>query len=86
MSRFWFSYDNIHNPFLPSSYRRQTLAPGCINGPIMCAIYAQGFGDHPEFLSDNLREYIAAGLSNTVAEPAFPPGSKFYVYLKSFTQ
>jgi hypothetical protein len=86
MSRFWFSYDTVHSPFLPSSYKRQISTPGCINGPVICAIYARGFGEQPEFISDNLRQYIADGLSNYVAEPATPPGSKFYVYLKGLSQ
>jgi len=86
MARFWFSYDTVNNPFHPASYRRQITIPGCLNGPVICAIYAQGNGDRPSILSNNLRRYIADGLSNNIAQPSTPPGSKFYVYLKGLAQ
>ena len=86
MARFWFSYDTVNNPYHPASYRKQTTIPGCINGPVICAIYAPGYGLHPQVISSNLRQYIADGLANNVAEPATPPGQKFYVYLKGLAQ
>ena len=82
MARIWYSYDTIGNPYAISSYRQTTTTPGCLNGPVICAIYATNGGDHPLSISNNLREYIANGLSNNVAEPALPAGSKFFVYLK----
>jgi hypothetical protein len=86
MSRFWFAYDTVGNPFAISSYRRQISTPGCLNGPVICAIYSPGGLDYPAPLSHNLKRYIAAGLANNIAEPATPPGSKFYVYLKGLAQ
>lgn len=86
MARFWYSYDTVGSPYALSSYRRQTSTPGCLNGPVVCAIYATAGGEHPLLLSTNLRQYIADGLANNVAEPATPAGNKFYVYLKSLSQ
>jgi len=85
MARSWYAYDTIGNPFSPTSYRKQTSVPGCLNGPIICTIYATAGNIYPR-LSNNLLEYIANGLANNVAEPALPVGSKFYVYLKGLNQ
>jgi hypothetical protein len=82
MARLWYSFDGFGSPYTLSSYRRTTAAPGCVNGPLVCAIYAEFGGEHPRRLSPNLIEYIANGLSNNVAEPALPPQSKFFVYMK----
>jgi len=82
MARIWYSYDTVGNPYAISSYRRTTATPGCLNGPVICAIYATNGGEHPLVISDNLKTYIANGLSNNIAEPAIPPEAKFYVYLK----
>jgi len=86
MARFWFSYDTVNNPLHPASYNRQAITPGCINGPVICTIYAPGFGEHPVGLSTNMRRYIADGLANNIAQPSTPIGSKFFVYLKGLAQ
>jgi hypothetical protein len=86
MARKWYAYDGVGNPFLLGSYRLQTTIPGCINGPVICSIYAQGQAEFPENISLNLRRYIANGLANGVAEPATPPRQKFYVYMKGLSQ
>jgi len=86
MARFWFSYDTVNNPFHPASYRKQVTIPGCLNGPVICAIYATGTGERPAIISLNLRRYIAAGLANNIAQPAIPAGAKFFVYLKGLSQ
>ena len=86
MARFWFAYDTINDPFHPASYRKQIITPGCLNGPVICAIYAPGAGDRPTFISTNIRRYIADGLANNVAQPSTPANSKFYVYLKGLAQ
>lgn len=86
MARFWFSYDNINNLYHPASYRRQSSNPGCLNGPVLCTIYAPGAGSQPTIISHNMRRYIANGVANNIAQPAFPTGSKFYVYLKGLSQ
>lgn len=86
MARFWYAYDTVGNPYAVSSYRLQLSIPGCINGPVVCAIYVPGGAEFPAPLSTNIKRYIANGLANNVAEPATPPGAKFYVYLKGLAQ
>lgn len=84
MARNWYSYNTVGDPFLPSSYRKQVSTPGCLNGSVICAIYVPAGDVYPaDPFSPNMAQYIADGLSNNVAEPAFPPGNKFYVYLKN---
>ena len=83
MARSWFAYDTVNDPFHPASYRRQNSTPGCINGPVICSIYALGTAERPTLISINLRRYIADGLANNIAEPATPAGSKFFVYMKA---
>ena len=85
MSRFWYSYDAVGDPFALSSYRRQTRMPGCLNGPIICSILAPGGDIYPSHLSNNMQQYIADGLASTIAEPSLPPGSKIYVYFKGLS-
>lgn len=84
MARAWYTYDTVGNPLSPTSYRLITSKPGCVNGPIICSIYATKGNAFP-ILSANILQYIANGLANNIAEPAIPVGSKFYVYLKGLT-
>lgn len=85
-ARYWYSFDNTGNPYSPGSYTRQTSRPGCINGPVICTVYVPGGNQNPLPFSPNMRQYIANGLANNVAEPATPPGVKFFVYLKGLSQ
>lgn len=85
MARYWYAYDQIGNPYISSSYRRQTTTPGCLNGPVICAIYAEAGRVNPGPLSANILQYIANGLANNVAEPSTPAGNKFYIYLKGLS-
>lgn len=81
MSRYWYAFNSVGDPFSPTSYRKITSTPGCINGPLICAVYAQG-STYPIGFSNNILQYISNGLANNIAEPALPVGSKFFVYLK----
>ena len=83
MARFWYSYDTVNDPYLTTSYRKQSSRPGCLNGQAICSIYAPAGALFPSILSTNIRQYITDGLANNVAAPATPPGAKFYVYLKN---
>lgn len=82
MARYWYAYNAVGDPYSAASYRRQTTIPGCLNGPLICAIYSPGGSVFPPPLSDNIKQYITNGLANNIAEPAIPAGSKFFVYLK----
>jgi hypothetical protein len=85
MSRYWYAYNTTGDPFSIRSYRRITSTPGCLNGPVICSLYAPGGLINPTPFSSNMIQYIANGLANNIAEPAVPANSKFYVYLKSLT-
>jgi hypothetical protein len=81
MSRAWFSYLGTGNVLAPASYTYTPVAPTCINGRIVCAIYSQNIGAlSPGAFSQNLITYIAAGRATGLPQPMSPIGSKKYVY------
>ncbi|PWG80214.1 hypothetical protein DDR33_13555 [Pararcticibacter amylolyticus] len=81
MARAWYSYLG-GNPEVPGSYRYVAFRPNCRTGFNLCAIYAIYGGTRPASISDNLKDYIAAGLSSGVPEPSTPAGTTSYVYMK----
>ncbi|MBB6501665.1 hypothetical protein [Pedobacter cryoconitis] len=83
MANFWYAYNGVGDPTLSSSYSKITGAPGCLNGPTVCAIYVQGGTFPVSPLPANILQYIADGQAKSVAQPQLPVGSKFFVYLKS---
>ena len=81
MSRAWFSYLGSGNTSNPLSYIISKDKPTCINGRLVCAIYAQkGSTLTPGNFSNNLLTYIATGRATGLPQPATPIGSKRYVY------
>ena len=86
MANSWYAYvgGSAGDPTLARNYTRIAGSPGCVNGPFVCAIYAPSGGINPTPpLSANILTYIANGLSNLVAEPQLPVGSKLFVYMKA---
>jgi len=86
MARRWYSYivpDS--DPRLSSNYQLIKHGfPTCISGTRLCAIYSPEGGPFPfSPISQNLQDYIAAALATGFAQPDFPDGSKFFVYLKN---
>lgn len=82
MARNWYAYNGIGDPLLVSSYNLALSKPTCINGNILCAIYAFGFGPTPTYISVNMRFYIQNAQLTLITQPDLPPNSKKYVYLK----
>ena len=83
MARFWYSYAS-GDPRVASSYSLSLSKPTCINGPVMCAIYAGSGGENPDGpLSANLQRYISAALVTKIAQPQDTNVFKKYVYVKS---
>lgn len=81
MARAWYNY-NGGSVSQPSSYTLTTVAPSCVNGTPLCAIYALDGGQNPSTISSHLQTYISnAGVSG-LAQPQIPVGTKKYVYLK----
>lgn len=82
MARAWYAYNNIDDPFLPTSYFYSAQKPNCLNGFATCAIYAVGVSPSPNplTLSTNIRYYIANGLVTGLAQPWGP--YKKHVYMK----
>ncbi|WP_367868002.1 hypothetical protein [Pedobacter sp. WC2423] len=80
MARFWYSYNGIGDPLLPTSYNQMTLKPGCINGARVCAIYSPGFFNPTAPLSSRLRTYIANIQLALIPQPDSSLGVKKYVY------
>ena len=83
MARFWYSYV-VGDAREASSYSLALTTPTCVNGPVMCAIYAGSGGDNPDGpLSQNLQRYIAAALITKIAQPQDANAFKKYVYVKN---
>ena len=88
MARFWYAYNGIGDPYLPSSYNiilsrppQPPPKPTCVNGTRVCAIYTPLGGINPTTpLSSNIRLYIANFFLTTVAQPDSSSGTKKYVY------
>ena len=85
MARSWYAYIGVGDPTLASSYSFAAgVAPGCLNGSTICAIYAPAGGVTPTGpLSSNLRKYISAGLITNISQPQDSGRFKQYVYLKT---
>ena len=81
MARCWYAYNGIGDPLLPSSYNLSLAKPICLNGSIVCAIYAPGCGLSPSLLSASMRKYVKDGQLQLVAQPFSPFGAKKYVYM-----
>lgn len=81
MARSWYVYNNTGDPQLPYSFILSTQKPNCLNGFVVCAIYATDGNPVLTSLSINIQNYVAAGLVTGIAQPQ---GSsiKKYVYMK----
>ena len=83
MPRNWFAYSGLGSVILPDNYLLTNDLPACRDGYTVCAIYVENIGlDFPGALSENIRRYIANGLTNGVSEPRLPLGSFKYVYMR----
>ena len=82
MARCWYSYNGIGDPLLCTSYFLSFVTPPtCVNGPVVCAIYARGCGSTPTCpLSYRIRMYIANLQLALIAQPDTSPAIKKYVY------
>lgn len=81
MARAWYSYEGTGSKFLPDNYIFTPLSPTCINGRILCSVYANvGANLRPREISTNLTAYIGAGISSGIAQPIAPLGTKIFVY------
>lgn len=86
MANSWYAYigGTAGDPTQAKNYSKIVGKPGCVSGAFVCAIYAPSGGINPTSpLSGNLLTYIANGLSNLVAEPQVPAGTKAFVYMKA---
>ena len=83
MSRkYWYAYTGPEGgEGSISNYVLATSPASCVEGNLICAIYASNAGDtHPLRISANIRSYIGAGKLSGVNQPIFGP---FFVYTKS---
>lgn len=80
MSRAWYTYSGTGSPTLPENYFYSFGTPFCNSGRRVCAIYGVYGGPWPFYISFNIQNYIAAGMSTGLAQPMFPIGAKKYVY------
>ena len=81
MSRAWYAYDGVGDPYVFSSYSLTTVNIGCVNGNDPCAIYVyNGDIDPVQPFSVNIQHYISNLLITGIAQPQI--GSKRYVYGK----
>jgi hypothetical protein len=86
MARAWYSFNGGTNTTLVSNYSLMTVIPTCINGAVICAIYAPEGGANPTGpLSANLQRYISNAVGTGLAQPQAPVNAKKYVYLKTTT-
>ena len=85
MARSWYAYDGVGNKFALSSYSLATDQPACPGGFNLCAIYAPSGGTNPQFISNNIRNYINNGLVKGTNQPSLPVGSRIYVVLRPNT-
>ena len=85
MSKSWYAFIWGDDPTDVQHYHKIELKHDCLCGDKICAIYADtGEASHPsEPLSRNLLQYINQALLTGQLQPAFPEGTKKYVYLKS---
>jgi hypothetical protein len=84
MPRAWYSYKGSGDPYLPSNYTLMTVDPGCINGPVLCAIYTFDGGETPTGpFSANIRRYISNCIGSQLAQPQVPINALKYVLAKS---
>jgi hypothetical protein len=83
MAKSWFAYGGTGSVILPENYLLAPDVPRCRDGYTVCAIYVENIGlDFPGSLSQNIRTYIANGLTNGVPEPRIPFASEKYVYMR----
>ena len=83
MSKSWFAYTGIGSVILPENYLLSNDLPACRDGFTVCAIYADNIGlEFPGILSENMRRYIANGLTYGVPEPRVPFEAFKYVYMR----
>lgn len=84
MANYWYAYKGEGDPIEAGSYRKMSALPGCLNGPSVCAIYAEGDGggrpDAP--LSTHLVQYITNALGTLLAQPQDNGTAKKFVYMK----
>ena len=82
MSRkYWYSYIGPEGG--ERSLGNYTLvgtpAP-CVEGNLLCAIYAPYAGDlHPSLITENIIQYIGAGKLSGINQPPFGP---YFVYMR----
>ena len=84
MARFWYSYNGVGDPLLPSSYNRAFSNPTCMNGPIVCVIYSPGIFMPTGPLSYRLITYIANIQLALIPQPDSDFPFKKYVYGRPF--
>ena len=84
MAKTWYAYIGTGSPFLAANYFRATAKPGCINGSVVCAIYAYNGDVSPQTpFVPSLNTYIANALLTGLAQPQDTGNARKYVYLKS---
>ena len=83
MARFWYGYNGVGDPLLPTSYYQAFVKPTCINGATVCAIYSPGASNPTSPLSTRLRNYIANIQLALIPQPDSNLGFKKYVYGKN---
>ena len=81
MSRCWYVYIE-GNALEASSYVRANIKPGCLTGPIICAVYAPNCDIQPSPFSANMQKYIINALLTQVPQP-LETGRKKHVYLRA---
>ena len=79
MARFWYAYNGMGDPLLPSSYNLSPVTPTCVNGCKVCAIFAPGTSSPFAPLSARIRSYIMAGLVTSMQQP--PPTEDLVRYV-----
>ena len=85
MAKSWYAFIQGDNPMDIRNYFKIDVKHSCLCGDQICAIYTQiGEDLHPQHpLSNNVLYYINQALITGELQPAFPLGTKKYVYLKS---
>ncbi|RAJ22656.1 hypothetical protein LY11_04693 [Pedobacter cryoconitis] len=81
MARCWYAYNGVGDPLVLSSYILASRVPACINGFVVCAVYAPSCGINPSVLSVRIRYYIGNLTLTLVAQP--DGTTKKYVYGKN---
>ncbi|MCX2483410.1 hypothetical protein [Pedobacter sp. MR2016-24] len=77
MALAWYAYIG-GNPNAPASYALLLAQPGCVNGPILCAILAPSAGGPiptsiPVALQGEIANALATGLAQPNPRPPFVP-------------